>query len=269
MSGRDVKAIAVALAAAGLLAVPAAAQASEVEAAVECPQFGTGNHVTAGDDRFAQTFAAPATGRLLYSFINITKNAPDGPGPYIFRLATTASGVPTNEVLGTATVPESAVPGGSINLPTRADFTSFPVVTAGQEYALVVTRPGAGPNGLRLNSRTGTGCPGSLFRSTGQAGAFADLGYDLVFRALIDTPAVLKLGKHPRKKTDRERATFKFSADEKSVSFRCSLDKFKKCSSPRKYEDLDPGKHRFRVFARDDVGNVSPTAAFKWKVLED
>lgn len=46
-------------------------------------------------------------------------------------------------------------------------------------------------------------------------------------------------------------------------TFQCKLDRkpFKKCSSPKTYKKVKPGKHVFRVRAIDKAGNVDPTPA--------
>ena len=45
----------------------------------------------------------------------------------------------------------------------------------------------------------------------------------------------------------------------------CKLDKrkFKPCTSPKTYKQLKPGKHVFRVKARDRAGNVDKTPTVK------
>ncbi len=47
------------------------------------------------------------------------------------------------------------------------------------------------------------------------------------------------------------------------LSFECKLDKqkFKPCSSPRRYRRLDPGKHKVGVRAKDSTGAVDSSPA--------
>jgi hypothetical protein len=74
--------------------------------------------------------------------------------------------------------------------------------------------------------------------------------------------------KHPRKKTRRHRARFKFKSSEQGSTFRCSLDNrgFEKCTSPEKVR-VDTGEHTFRVKAIDAAGNVErKPATFTWTV---
>jgi hypothetical protein len=69
--------------------------------------------------------------------------------------------------------------------------------------------------------------------------------------------------KSPKQKSKSRIARFKFNSDQSGSSFQCRLDgkRFGKCTSPRKYEDLKPGKHRFEVRAIGSSGEVDPTPA--------
>jgi hypothetical protein len=66
-------------------------------------------------------------------------------------------------------------------------------------------------------------------------------------------------------------ATFTFTSPDADghVTFRCSLDgrAFTACTSPRTYERLAEGEHRFAVVVRDATGDVDPSPAVRsWKV---
>jgi hypothetical protein len=63
----------------------------------------------------------------------------------------------------------------------------------------------------------------------------------------------------------KRKATFRFASGEQGSTFTCKLDqkKFKPCSSPKTYKKLAPGKHVFRVRARDRAGNVDRTPTVK------
>ncbi|MGH2953065.1 MAG: S1 family peptidase [Solirubrobacterales bacterium] len=81
------------------------------------------------------------------------------------------------------------------------------------------------------------------------------------------TPPETTITKHPRKRSRKRKARFKFIADE-PATFECRIDKraFKPCSSPFK-KRVSRKNHRFRVRAIDASGNVDPSPAlFKWKV---
>jgi hypothetical protein len=64
---------------------------------------------------------------------------------------------------------------------------------------------------------------------------------------------------------EKRKATFAFASGEKGSTFLCKLDKkkFKPCKSPKTYKKLKPGKHVFRVKARDRAGNIDKTPMVK------
>ena len=61
------------------------------------------------------------------------------------------------------------------------------------------------------------------------------------------------------------KATFKFASGEPGSTFSCKLDKKQRrsCTSPKTYKKLAPGKHVFRVTARDRAGNLDGTPAVR------
>ena len=63
----------------------------------------------------------------------------------------------------------------------------------------------------------------------------------------------------------RREATFRFASSEPTSEFLCKLDqkKFKPCRSPKAYRKIEPGRHTFRVKARDRAGNVDATPTLK------
>jgi hypothetical protein len=63
----------------------------------------------------------------------------------------------------------------------------------------------------------------------------------------------------------KRKATFRFASGEPNSTFSCKLDKknFRPCTSPKTYKKLQPGKHVFRVKARDRAGNLDATPAVK------
>lgn len=71
----------------------------------------------------------------------------------------------------------------------------------------------------------------------------------------------------------KRKATAKFSAKDdvspkSKLAFKCSLDgkRARKCSSPKTYNKLKPGKHTFAVTARDQAGNKSKAVKKKFKI---
>jgi hypothetical protein len=63
----------------------------------------------------------------------------------------------------------------------------------------------------------------------------------------------------------RRKATFSFASSEQGSTFVCKLDRksFRPCTTPKTYRELNPGKHVFRVKARDRARNLDATAAVK------
>jgi trimeric autotransporter adhesin len=63
----------------------------------------------------------------------------------------------------------------------------------------------------------------------------------------------------------RRKATFRFGSGEQGSTFSCKLDnkKTRPCTSPKTYKRLAPGKHAFRVRARDAAGNRDATAVVR------
>jgi hypothetical protein len=76
----------------------------------------------------------------------------------------------------------------------------------------------------------------------------------------------VKLKRTPAKRTTKRRAKFVFSARGQAELFECALDRrrLKRCSSPFKVK-VRPGRHRFRVRARDSLNNPGPTERYSWK----
>jgi hypothetical protein len=71
-----------------------------------------------------------------------------------------------------------------------------------------------------------------------------------------------KITKAPHKTITKAKVKIKFSSDETGSTFKCKLDKkrFKPCDSPYKAR-VEPGKHRFAVYATDQAGNADATPA--------
>ena len=76
------------------------------------------------------------------------------------------------------------------------------------------------------------------------------------------TPPATSLGRAQISQAMRK-ATFRFNSGEPGSTFSCRLDKQKlrRCTSPKTYKKLAPGRHVFRVKARDRAGNLDKTPA--------
>jgi large repetitive protein len=67
-------------------------------------------------------------------------------------------------------------------------------------------------------------------------------------------------------------ASFRFSSNDSSATFECSLNgaAFAACSSPKQYSGLALGDYEFRVRAKDAAGNVDASpASHTWKIVPD
>jgi hypothetical protein len=145
---------------------PASAQAEVLDA--NCP-----GPTNAGSTSFeAQTFTAVHTGALVRGEMFVAKT----PGPdFQMQIFNAGPSGPTGGALGTTTIPDSAI--GNVASPsptgpsTPADgrFSPGVSVTAGQQYAIVLTRNTGGPLWL-AKDRNGNPCPGNEFEPDGGGG---------------------------------------------------------------------------------------------------
>jgi hypothetical protein len=167
-----------------------------------CPD-GVGGTITfGGDTRIAQTFTTQTTGSLVMGQIKINKSGTAGN----YRMdvnATDGAGVPTNTVLASAVILDATVPPG-VSTITGA-FAPPAQVTAGQQYALVITRPGS--NILTVFFRSGDPCPGgSEFASASQTGGWTSVGMgndDVVFATLVEPSPPPEPEPQPEAKANR------------------------------------------------------------------
>ena len=76
-------------------------------------------------------------------------------------------------------------------------------------------------------------------------------------------PPQTRITRSPKRRSEKTRAKFRFTASEPGSSFECRLDRrgFKPCASPRRYRGLKARRHSFRVRAIDAAGNVDPSPA--------
>ena len=84
-------------------------------------------------------------------------------------------------------------------------------------------------------------------------------------------PPETEITKGAPNKLAKHKAKFRFTSSEPDSTFECKLDKkkFKPCESPKRVKRLDEGKHKFKVRAIDEAGNVDPSPAKdKFKVVE-
>jgi hypothetical protein len=103
-------------------------------------------------------------------------------------------------------------------------------------------------------------------------GAFTKAGGDAQAQFIASIPLTELAGDATRPTTtitslriEGHKATLKFASNESGVKFLCKLDKkaFTSCKSRRVYTKLKPGRHEFRVKAKDRAGNVDATPALR------
>jgi hypothetical protein len=226
--------------------------------------------------RMAETFTAQASGALTTAQLDITKG-PGTTGDYLLQiLAVGPSGLPTNTVLASTSVPNASVPNGDSFI--TGTFEAPATVTAGERYALMAARP-PGTSTVMAGLRTGDDCPGMT--SSGSPNgtdpfAPSPADWDIVFAVFVEpqtppdtSPPDTTIAAGPKDKTKKKQATFKFSGtDARAIAgFECSLDggAFAACASPHTVKGKK-GKHTFSVRATDQAGNVGSPATDDWKV---
>jgi hypothetical protein len=235
------------------------------------PREVTSSTSAAGGHGVAQQFTALRTGRLTVAQVEIQKLAADVPADWLVQInEVDAAGVPTYSNLASATVPFSSAPVGDSTI--NGEFAAPPTVEAGQQYALVISRPGG--DVLRVGQRIGEDdCPGRKFSFT-PPNPFLPIGTpadDLAFATFVleNDPPETTITKGPKNRTRKRRARFEFTSDEPGASFACAVDgQVLKvpCTSPYKVK-VKRGKHTFRVQATDAAGNVdAEPATDDWKV---
>jgi len=143
------------------------------------------------NERRAQPFTAQHTGSLVQGQAAVNK--PGSSGDWQLQvLATDASGVPTNTVLASATISDAAVPLGDSTL--AGTFSPPASVSAGQQYAIAVTRPAQWYLQRRADDPS---CPGREFFSPSQTAPFMPSGTpsDMIFATFVDPPNDFSVGK--------------------------------------------------------------------------
>jgi hypothetical protein len=173
----------------GLLGAGQATNASaQAVPDASCTSPSVGEIGQPGNNRGAQTFTAQHTGALTRAQVEIDKIGSDG--DWILSInAVDGLGKPTNTVLGTTTIPDTSVTSGVGTL--TGDFASPATVTAGQQYAVVFTRPAS--DTLRIKYSVVNACPGDAFFSVSQTDPFDYVCVnpnecDLVFTVFVEPP---------------------------------------------------------------------------------
>lgn len=135
--------------------------------------------------------------------------------------------------------------------------------------------PGGDTHPVALSAFNGQALNGDwnlfVFDNSLTDGGLIARGWSLAITVPDTSPPETTITKGAPNKTDKTKVKFKFTSSEPDSAFECKLDKkpFKPCASPRKVKRLDEGKHKFKVRAIDEAGNVDPSPAKdKFKVVE-
>jgi hypothetical protein len=174
-----------------LVLAPAFASAALLDA--NCPGPTNAGFSTSAA---AQTFTAGHTGTLVRGEMFIAKTAGADFQMYIFNADTSG---PTGAPLGTTTVPDSSVANVpspspvSPSAPIDGTFDPGVSVTAGQQYAIGVSRSGSG---WLPKDRSGDPCSGGEFAASSIAGPWTfQPDYDFPFSIFVNPPNAFTVGK--------------------------------------------------------------------------
>jgi hypothetical protein len=231
----------------------------------------------------AETFTIPSDATANAVRLGLVQNdLTPATGDFTVRIFTADGTGPTGTSLATGTFPVPGAPDTVGSPPVTVDLASPAALVAGQLYAIVVTRTGAGDAAITFAD--GDPCPANtLFLREGSSGPWmADsTGDDFFFAVLApDAPSPpppdppdtntpeATITKGPKNKTRKKKATFEFAGtDARAVaSFQCKLDgeAFAPCTSPHTVR-VKKGKHTFQVQAIDQAGNIGQPATDTWK----
>jgi hypothetical protein len=173
---------------AGALALAAIAPASSQAAVLDANCPGPTNAGFSGTE--AQTFTAVHTGTLVSAEMFIAKSTGANFQMQIFNAGPSG---PTGSALATVAIPDSAVanvpsPGPtSASAPIDGTFSPGVPVTAGQMYAVFVSRPGSS---FIAKDRSGDPCPGNEFAQQPDGSwLMANPNYDFPFSTQVELPA--------------------------------------------------------------------------------
>jgi len=176
-----------------LVSLPTASLAALPDAT--CP--GPTNAGISGNTE-AQTFTALHSGTLVRGEMFVAKTAG---GDFQMHILNAGPLGPSGAPLATTTIPDSSVanipsPGPtSPSAPVDGTFNPGVPVTAGQQYAIVVTRSSGGM--WVTKDRQDAGCPGNEFTANSIAGPWtlSNPEYDYPFSTFVNPPNSFTVGK--------------------------------------------------------------------------
>jgi hypothetical protein len=181
--------------AAVLLVVPGAARAQgtpdQSQTLYDLPAIVTGPEAS-----WAQTFRAGLSGSLEVVDLVVDFEEVTSDSPLVVELQSTSGGEPSGQVLATASIPVTMVPGGA----DWAQFRLDPVVpvTAGTLYALTVRAPGVrGDSDFQWWFEPGDPYPDGGAWAFDQPGGWSAFGGDFAFQTYVNRAGVGAPGPPP------------------------------------------------------------------------
>jgi len=257
---------------------PGATAANPNDAFVELQMFEAGQNLVSGHKIDAYT----ANGTLLASF-TIPANVANGESQRKILIGDTAVvGAPPDFVydqLGDA-LKGGTTTGGAVCFPDAqppdcvswGNFTppaGFPNVQSANAPVI--------PDGQSLTRSTAPGCPNFLEPGDDTDSSAADFALTAPTPENNSSPLPTACGGGgagaptttiDKVKVKGDDVKVKFSADDAAATFECKLDKsaYKKCRSPKRYKNLDDGKHKVKVRATNAAGERGRAAKAKFKI---
>lgn len=86
----------------------------------------------------------------------------------------------------------------------------------------------------------------------------------------VVTPPATLISRAPSGLVRTRTVTFRFESDDPEAQFECKLDRrrYSSCTSPHKLRRLNPGRHIFRVRAKNEAGDHGKAAKRKFRVAK-
>ncbi|HEX6116083.1 MAG TPA: hypothetical protein VFY99_03215 [Solirubrobacterales bacterium] len=256
---------------------PGATGANPNDAFIELQMFEAGQNLVGGHKVDYYT----DTGALLGSY-TIAENVANGESQRKILIGDTAVAGATPDFvvdqLGDALKGGTAT-GGAVCFPDAqppdcvswGNFTpqaGFPNVQSANAPVI--------PDGQSLTRSTASGCPNFLEPGDDTDSSAADFALTTPTPENNNSPLPTACGGGggaptttiDRVKVKGDDVKVKFSSDDPDATFECKLDKgdFKSCKSPKRYRNLDDGKHKVKVRATDADGNRGKAAKAKFKI---
>jgi hypothetical protein len=179
---------------------PAASAVSVPDASCTVPP-GVNIVQSDGNRKIAQTFTAIHTGGMDTVQMSVKNPTGTTPGDWRLEIAAATGGTP-GPVLASTTVPNTLA--ANVQGPITGTFSSPPAVTAGGNYAVLLSRPGS--SGYQAAEEGGDPCPGRNFYQNVVSGPFIEQNFvDFGFATTVQLPAPTPTSTSPAKKCKKKK----------------------------------------------------------------